>query len=49
MHEEVGGEAAENMAETRRVEAAAERAAGSSVVSNPSIPDSAISHGSGPW
>ena len=39
MHDEDGGEAAESMAETRRVEAAAGCAAGSSVVSNPSIPE----------
>ena len=37
MHEEVGGEPAESMAETRRVEAAAGCAAELSDVSNPSI------------
>ena len=37
MHDEDGGEAAESMAETRRVEAAAGCAAELSDVSNPSI------------
>ena len=46
MYEENGGDAAETMAENRRVEeAAAGRAAELSVVSNPSISDPAISQG----
>ena len=46
-HGDDGGVAAEGEAENRRVEAAAERAAELSVVSNPSITDPAISQGGG--
>ena len=46
MYEKDGGDAAETVAENRRVEeAAAGRAAELSVVSNPSISDPAISQG----
>ena len=45
MHGDGGGDAAGNSTESWPVEAASECAAGSSVVSNPSIPDPAISHG----
>ena len=46
MYAKDGGDAAETVAENRRVEeAAAGRAAELSVVSNPSISDPAISHG----